>query len=209
MRKLVSKVMVINYPGGIVSFPCIPVYSPQTLMWKDELTPSTKPFHSPMGPGVAIPSVVKEIFLLFTTTVLLHIVNQSNKYALEFLEEVSRRESWTMITNDKLLAYMGFMILMEIVKLPSISDYWRRDEVFHYAPVANRISRDRFRELHRFLHFADNSLLSAPVTPDYNKLGKVRPLINLLAERFSIVCSPDKHVSIDEAVIPFNRSTLK
>lgn len=180
-------------------------------MWKDELTPtSTELFHSPTGPRVAIPSVVKEIFLFFTTTVLQHIVDQSNKYALEFLDKVGRRESWTMITIEELLAYLGFMILMGIVKLPSIDDYWRRDEVFHYAPVANRISRDRFRELHRFLHFADNSLLLAPGTPDYDKLGKVRPLINLLAERFSTVCSPDKHVSIDEAMIPFKgRSTLK
>ena len=138
--------MAITTHGGIVSFPCIPIYSPQTLMWKDELTPtSTELFHSTMGPGVAMPSVVKEIFLFFTTTVLQHIVDQSNKYALEFLEEVGRRESWTMITIEELLAYLGFMILMGIVKLPSIDDYWRRDEVFHYAPVANRISQEQIQ----------------------------------------------------------------
>lgn len=99
---------------------------------------------------------------------------------------------------------------MGIMKLPSIDDYWRRDKVFYYAPVANRISRDRFRGLHCFLHFADNILLSAPGKPDSDKLGKFRPLMNFLVERLLIVCSPDKHVSIDEATIPFKgRSTLK
>ena len=96
-------------------------------MWEDQLAPiSTKPFSSPVGPRVAIPSGIKEIFLLFfTTTVLQHIDDQSNKYALDFLDEVGRRESWTMITLEELQAYMGFMILMGIVKLPSMYDYWK------------------------------------------------------------------------------------
>jgi len=142
-------------------------------MWKDELTPtSTELFHSTTGPRVAIPSVVKEIFLFFTTTVLQHIVDQSNKYALEFLEEVGRRETWTMITIEELLAYLGFMILMGIVKLPSIDDYWRRDEVFHYAPVANRISWDRFRELHRFLTTACCWLQAHQITTSWEKSGR-------------------------------------
>ena len=181
-------------------------------MWEDQLAPiSTKPFSSPVGPRVAIPSGIKETFsLFFTTTVLQHIVDQSNNYALDFLDEVGRRESWTMITLEELQAYMGFMILMGIVKLPSMYDYWKKDEVFHYAPVANKISRDRFLEIHRFLHFADNSTLAAPGTPEYDKLGKVRPLINFLTERFSMVCSADEHVSVDEAMIPFKgRSSLK
>ena len=37
----------------------------------------------------------------------------------------------------------------------------------------------------------------------HDKLEKVRALINFLTERFSLVCSPDKHVSVDEAMIPF------
>ena len=37
-----------------------------------------------------------------------------------------------------------------------------------------------------------------------------KPLINFPTARLSMVCSPDKHVSIDEVMIPFKeRSSLK
>jgi len=51
---------------------------------------------------------------------------------------------WTQVTVEELQAYMGFMILIGIVHLPSIYDYWKKDKIYHYSPVASRISRDRF-----------------------------------------------------------------
>ena len=114
------------------------------------------------------------------------------------------------MTVEELQAYMGFMILMGIVHLPSIYDYWKKDEVYHYSPVASRISRDHFFELHRYLHFADNSSLGLPGTPEYDKLGKIKPIIEKLSERFRSVYTPQMNVAIDEAMIPFKgRSTSK
>ena len=76
--------------------------------------------------------------------------------------------------------------------------------------MASRISCERFRELHRFLHFVDNSTLAAPGTPGYDKLGKLGPIIKMIGEQFAAVCPPGKHVSIDEAMIAFKgRSSLK
>ena len=34
--------------------------------------------------------------------------------------------------------------------------YWSTDPALHYSPVVDRITRDRFREISRFLHFVDN-----------------------------------------------------
>ena len=111
---------------------------------------------------------------------------------------------------DELCAYMGFMILMGIVRLPWIADYWKKDTTYYYMPIADRISRDRFYELHRYLHFVDNSTLSAPGTTGYDRLGKVAPIITMLRERFAAVWNPGKDISIDEAMIPFKgRSSLK
>ena len=74
----------------------------------------------------------------------------------------------------------------------------------------SRISRDRFFELHRYLHFVDNSTLAAPGTPDYDKLGKVRPIITKLSEQFGAVYEPGRDISIDEAMVPYKgRSSLK
>ena len=69
---------------------------------------------------------------------------------------------------------------------------------------------DQFIELHRFLHFVDNSELPLPETPAYKKFGKVQPIIDILLEGFAALVEPDKHISIDEAMIKFKgRSTLK
>ena len=78
---------------------------------------------------------------------------------------------------EELCAYMGFMVLMGIMRIPCIADYWQKDTVYHYIPVAGRITRDRFYELHRFLHFVDNGTLLVPNTSGYDKLGKIAPII--------------------------------
>ena len=183
--------------------------SSENIRWTSSLKSiCVMPFTAPTGPRVTIPSVVKEIFLFFTSTLMEHIVDQSNMYASECLGE--RYSSWQPITLEELKAYFGFMILMGLVKLPSIYDYWKKDEVFHYAPVASRILRDRFFELHRFLHFEDNSTLSAPGTPGYDRLGKVGTIITMLSDQFAAVYNPTRDISIDEAMVPFKgRSSLK
>ena len=34
--------------------------------------------------------------------------------------------------------YMGFMILMGINHLPTLSDYWKMDPTYRYNPIADR-----------------------------------------------------------------------
>ena len=80
----------------------------------------------------------------------------------------------------------------------------------HYSPIASRISINRFLDLHRYLHFVDNSTISLPGTPEYDRLGKVRPIVEYLEEKVATVYEPGREISIDEAMIPFKgRSSLK
>ena len=60
-----------------------------------------------------------------------------------------------------------------------MTDYWRRDPLLHYTLVADRITRDHYRELLQYPHFADNDTLVSHRSPGYDRLGKVRPVINL------------------------------
>ncbi len=39
-------------------------------------------------------------------------------------------------------------------------DYWSRDPHYRYAPIADKISRQRFRDISRYLHFVDNDHLA-------------------------------------------------
>ena len=111
---------------------------------------------------------------------------------------------------EELRAYFGFKIMMGLVPLPAVDDYWRRDPLFHYAPIADRISRKRFREITRYLHFADNTHLPQPGEPGYDRLGKVRGIMGKVQERFTALYKPHCECAIDEAMIPFQgRSSLK
>ena len=162
-----------------------------------------------MGPTVAIPDSPLGVFnLFFTDAICGFVVEQTNLYAQQVLGE--KYEHWEKVTVEELRAYFGFMILMCLVSLPSIDDYWRRDQFLHYSPIADRISRDRFREISRYLHFADNSNLPLHGQPGHDCLGKVRPILVKLQEKLVTLYEPSCENAIDEAMIPFQgRSSLK
>ena len=102
------------------------------------------------------------------------------------------------------------MILMEIVNLPSIKDYWRNDEAFNYQPLANRISCKRFLQIHRFLHFVDNDSLLSYGEPEYSKIQKVKPILTQLSANCKEQFIPGRDLSVDEAMVKFKgRSSIK
>ena len=178
--------------------------------WSSTLTPvNIAPFVQLVGPTVPIPQSEVDVFgLFFTEEICAYIVEQTNMYAQEVLGE--KYNEWEKVNIQELKAYFGFMILMGLVSLPAMDDYWRRDPLLHYSPIADRISRDRFRDIHRFLHFADNSVLLTRDNPSYDRLGKVRPILERLQERLTTVYQPHCENAIDEAMIPFQgRSSLK
>ena len=127
-----------------------------------------------------------------------------------YAKEVRGEECRFQANTADYKAFIGFHILMAINYLPSIDDYWKRDLYLHYPPVADRISRDHFRELSRYLHFVDNTTLHPRGNPLHDRLGKVRPIIEHLEKRFAQVYEPNRELSVDEAMIKFQgRSSIK
>ena len=169
-----------------------------------------QPFTSQTGPTVPISSEPIDTFRLFFTDELLDdIVKQTNLYAAQVMDE-HQATKWVDVTVEELLAYFGFCVLMGIVKLPSIDDYWRTDLYLHYDPIASRITRDRFREIRQYMHFVDNDTLPSPGTPGSDRLAKVRPIFEYINKQYLDVYQPGRDVSVDEAMMKFQeRSALK
>lgn len=137
------------------------------------------------------------------------VVEQTNLYAKQTMEQAAY-ERWTPVTDQEMWAYLGFSILMGINHLPSLADYWKSDEIYRYPPVADRISRDRFFDLSRYLHFTDNTTLPQRGHPNYNRLQKVQSVIDAVLEACLSTYNPNKNLSIDEAMIAFKgRSSIK
>ena len=147
-------------PPSDTSTATTPSPPPQSLQWTTELQPvHIEPFNEAVGPVFDIPASPCKVFQHFFIDELCRMItNQTNLYASQVMGP-DKYSSWVEVTVDELRAYFGFSILMGLVQLPAINDYWRRDLYFHYSPIADCISRDRFRDIHRYLHFSDNSTL--------------------------------------------------
>ena len=117
--------------------------------WSDDLTPvDIPPFSSPFGSSVQIPdSALHMLEMYFTQDILETIVKQSNTYAHQVLGEGFNR--CRSLTVGELRAYFGFCLLMAVNRLPAAEDYWKRDPIYNYFPIASRISCERFREIGR------------------------------------------------------------
>jgi hypothetical protein len=81
------------------------------------------------------------------------------------------------LTRSEFRAYLGFCIMMSINHLPALEDYWRLHPTFHYLPIADRITRDRFFVITRYVHFVDNTTQVPRGRPGYNCLSKVKPVL--------------------------------
>ena len=167
--------------------------------------------------------------MFFTVTLVGTIVEQTNIYARQVLGE---HRPWKYVTEEDIWAFFGFCILMGINRLQALRHYWSNDPHFHYQPVAGYISRKRFMDIWRFLHFCDNSVVqsganngvissinngatsstgngaSSSSPPD--RLCKIRPVISTVLAACRTHYRPNREQSIDEAMVAFKgRSTMK
>ena len=204
-----------------------------TYNWSTDLEDvDISPFIQRVGPAVPFSASVLEIFrLFFTTTLMATIVGETNHYAREVLGE-SAGAKWEDVVEEDLWAFLGFALLMGINRLPQLRLYWSTDPVYHYLPIAERITRDRFLAIWRFLHFSRNapspvasassataascvascSVSSSPSDPQrpIDRLWKVRPVISAVVAACRANYRPHREQSIDEAMVAFKgRSSMK
>ena len=105
-------------------------------------------------------------------------------------------QEWKTLNVDEPRAFLGFLILMAIIHLPSIGHHWKCDPLIHYSAIADRISHNRFREFSRYLHFVDNNTLLPWDSAEYNRLGKVWPLIDHISQKFKSLYEVNREVAV-------------
>ena len=91
---------------------------------------------------------------------------------------------------------------MELIKKPTIAQYWRTKNESQSTQLFRRMfSRNRFQLLLKFLHVVDNSKLPTRHQPGYNPAAKFMPVIDHLNLRSQYLYSPSRQLSIDESLI--------
>lgn len=141
--------------------------------------------------------------LLVTDQLFENIAHQTNIFAQQSIDkggikDKSRLRLWTPTDKEEIKRFLGVIIWMGIVKLPKIVDYWSNDEMLGQSFAKKTMSRNRFEVLLRMLHFSNNEEV-----PKNDRLGKIRRLVEILNQTFSIHYTPDECLCVDESMIPF------
>ena len=188
----------------------VPTHNGEERIWSAvESDVHVNPFTANVGPTVTVSENLALFETFFTHEMVQEIVRQTNLYAKQCMQvdDCEEMQSHWETTEEEIRAYLGFTILMGITRQPDLYDYWSTNPVLHYFPIASRISRTRFLEIKRFLHFVDNTTLTLPL---HDKLAKVRPMLECIRERCIQNYTPHRENSVDEAMIRFKgRSSLK
>ena len=97
-------------------------------------------------------------------------VAQLNLYADQQRAAQGENRPWTPIIKEEFLAFLGMNIAMGVISLHSIDDYWSIDAIISHPWFRCVLSRNRFRQILRFLHIVDNSVAPQRSDPNYDKL---------------------------------------
>ncbi|XP_040072344.1 piggyBac transposable element-derived protein 4-like [Ixodes scapularis] len=132
------------------------------------------------------------------------IVFQTNLYATQ------TGKAFSPTNKEEIKTFLAINMLMGIKKLPSYRDFWSSRECLRDPFVSRQMSMRRFGALLTSIHLNDNAVAPNRGSPGFDKLYKVRPLLDKLAQTFFTNYFPSQNQSIDESMIRFKgRSALK
>ncbi|XP_071315013.1 piggyBac transposable element-derived protein 5-like [Trachinotus anak] len=141
--------------------------------------------------------------LFFTDAVLATLLTNSNAYGAK--KQEGHKTAWRNIAINDLYSFIAMVIYMGLVKCSAMVDYWKGSRLYNFPFPASVISRNKFLNICRTLHISDvkddaeNETKRG--TPEYDRLGKIKPLYNHIVETCKTHFQPGQHISIDERMV--------
>ena len=162
----------------------------------EENPSASDPFHSVPGPSrqACQASTVEEVFSLFLPTMIVkQWVDETNRYSAQMRR--NKPSKWDEVFIEELLAYIGMVIAMGLVNLPSVHDYFATDPILSHPWFPSIMSRRRFCQISQYLHVSNEDQY-----PN-DKLAKIRSFVDHLVPAFQKHWTPHREISIDEQMI--------
>lgn len=169
------------------------------------------PFTEQAGPHHNIPGTasVEEFFLLiFGENFFQVLAEQCNLYASQ--QPPGSSYNWIDTTENEIKLFLGIHLAMGVHKLPSVEDYWSLHPLLGAPGIVQGMSIRRFKALQSCLHLNDNSKAKKRGEPGYDKLYKIRPMVESIRANCRRYYRLHREISIDEAMVGFKgRSSMK
>lgn len=174
--------------------------------WTEDLSDFHIPdFRAPTGITFTLPANPNPLdyFVEFISDELWNlIVEETNRYAHQKLCDLPERlAKFVPVTLAEMKAFVGINIIMGINVLPNPALYWSSDGFFGNQGIKKVMPKNRFQEISCYLHFNDSTCEPAHNTPGFDRLYKIRPILNSVLNKCRSNFKPTENLSIHEGVI--------
>lgn len=173
----------------------------KTTTWRKGFMPPYQEKNFEFKGDARLPESMNEIdtpgeffFYFFTKEIFGYIVEQSNIKALQ--DNINKAAN---ITIEELEQFVGIVLYMSLVKLPAARKYWETGTA--QQEVYETMTCNRWDAIKKYLHFNDNSNFKPRGSEGYDKLYKIRPLLDKIKDRLALI-PKEEYLAVDEQIIP-------
>jgi hypothetical protein len=179
------------------------------IVWlKEVLTHDINEFHGVPGPNSSSEKEdpIERFGCLFEDELFEHIAYDTNLYATQ---KVGGSTAFKPANADEIEKFLAINLFMGIKKCPSYKNYWSSDPALRHNYISAIMPRKIFLWLLGYTHLNDNSEMPKK-GEGYDKLYKIRSLLEMLSKTYLKSYRPTKMQAIDESMIRFKgRSSIK
>ncbi|CAG9118015.1 hypothetical protein JYU34_008976 [Plutella xylostella] len=141
---------------------------------------------------------------MFPEQLINTIVTETNRYATQ------EKHIFDPTNPAEIRAFLGVMIMMGLHPLPDYELYWSTDRFYNNPDISAAFSLKRFKKILENLHLNNNSTEAPRDSVNFDRLHKLRPLIDILNRIFIEQAEESTVYSVDECMVKFKgRSTMK
>ena len=164
------------------------------------------------NPGIQIPTVgfteIDYFSFFFSNSLVNLMVEQTNLYAQQFVAQnpgsvLARPGGWTPVSAAEMRTFWGLVLHMGLVQKPSVRQYWSGDVLYQTPLYSMVMTRPRFEAIRKCLHYSDNAACPPRGDPAYDRLYKIRPVIDHFGAKFMEAYVPGREVAVDESLVAF------
>lgn len=144
-----------------------------------------------------------EVFdLFFDRNIINLIITCTNNKARSVYQKDGK--PWRDIDEVELKAFIGLLYAQGVLHdhRRSLGSLWRRDGVLSSPIYSAAFSRDRFREIARFIRFDDH--LTTEARRKCNRYEPIREMADAFISNCKKAFNPSAHLCIDEQLMPFS-----
>ena len=131
--------------------------------------------------------------ILFTEEMIEQIVCQTNLYGNR-----DKNNPNFFVTGEEIRKILGNLLISGYHSLPEENHYWSRQHDLGIAIVSNTMSRNRYYEIKKYLHFADHQNLT-----EGDKMSEIAPLYEMLNQNLIQFGIFNKLLSVDDFMVPY------